>query len=721
VSKFVWSQCTPNQGILELPAGVYPDTSINLPTCYGTNVNGYTAELNIKTLTEYEYSSPPISALLFIEAFQLTGISGLPAGFSYTTNTPIWYNGGVAPSFTPTIGCVSITASTTSILNVLSQYPTGIEIPITLNGEALVNSCIPEILSPGVAGQWYPYDYSGYVLRILPSNSWGEINSFTTEITYAFDPNALTFSTPPAGCSNYTYQWYSHPGLVDHPNSYNTGDWAIIPGATSATYNPPALFSSTSFACFVTPSNNCLSGKWAEGVVKFDIPTSYGTINSEFLIQCSLENIALQLDTNSYGMGDVSYQWYFRMNNDTCPQAESSLQGWSIISGANSPSSSFQPNTPGQYTFACYVDPISANGIPAKWAEGCKTINVVPPVNIPQIQVNGLPSSCSSPSPTLTLLNTFQNFSWNTGETTSSISANQSGDYYVEVIDANGCVSQSSVTSVNCALVSPVSICVATIDSLTGHNIIVWEKPITALIDSFIVYKETSIANEYSRIGSQPYAQLSTFIDVSSNALVQSNRYKLSVRDTCGVESTLSPNHKTMHLTLNVGVGGTVNLIWDGYEGINFGSYNIYRGTSPENMSLLTTIQSSLTSYTDLLPPSGTVYYQMEIVIPGCNPTAISFLRSLSNIANVVNTGVEDLLLTDVRIFPNPTSMGITLQSAQLQAGEDLQLLDQVGRVVLSTSLQGASTFISTSTLASGIYFIRLPKHPGFSRKIVVQ
>ena len=40
----------------------------------------------------------------------------------------------------------------------------------------------------------------------------------------------------------------------------------------------------------------------------------------------------------------------------------------------------------------------------------------------------------------------------------------------------------------------------------------------------------------------------------------------------------------------------------------------IYRGTSPYNMSLLTSIASTYSTYSDLNPPLGTAYYQVEAV-----------------------------------------------------------------------------------------------------------
>ncbi|MBC8343238.1 MAG: T9SS type A sorting domain-containing protein, partial [Bacteroidetes bacterium] len=48
------------------------------------------------------------------------------------------------------------------------------------------------------------------------------------------------------------------------------------------------------------------------------------------------------------------------------------------------------------------------------------------------------------------------------------------------------------------------------------------------------------------------------------------------------------------------------------------------RGTHPDSLLLIDSIQSSLNSYTDLSPPSGLLYYQVGVVMPDtCSPTIL--------------------------------------------------------------------------------------------------
>ena len=157
-------------------------------------------------------------------------------------------------------------------------------------------------------------------------------------------------------------------------------------------------------------------------------------------------------------------------------------------------------------------------------------------------------------------------------------------------------------------------ICIVLVDSNTNKNLIAWERPNTAVIDSYKVYRETTQSGVYELVGAKSQNQLSVVIDQKSNPFQRAYLYYLSIVDTSGKESKVGNIHKTVHLTANKGVGNEVNLIWSHYQGFQFSTYKIYRGTTPTNVVLLDSIQSGLNSYTDLNPPSGLLYYQIGVV-----------------------------------------------------------------------------------------------------------
>jgi hypothetical protein len=245
---------------------------------------------------------------------------------------------------------------------------------------------------------------------------------------------------------------------------------------------------------------------------------------------------------------------------------------------------------------------------------------------------------------------------------------------------------------------------------LTNNIRVVWEEPITTAIDSFLIYKESNVSDMYTLVGSRAYDSLSVWIDPVSNPAVQAYRYKITALDTCGVETPLSDFHKTIHLTINQGVGGAWNLIWSHYEGISFGSYNIYRGTSSSNMTLLTTIQSNLNSYSDLTPPTGNVYYQVEIVNQNtCTPTkSTNYSSSKSNIVTNNQGSINELTREVMRIYPNPTNSKLTIEISNGLIGKEYSITDFSGRELRRSIFNSVQEKIELNSLSNGVYFIHV-------------
>lgn len=254
---------------------------------------------------------------------------------------------------------------------------------------------------------------------------------------------------------------------------------------------------------------------------------------------------------------------------------------------------------------------------------------------------------------------------------------------------------------------SNVDICAVGVQN--GNNKIAWEKPISNSIDSFNVYKESSQAGLYDLIGSTNYADSGLFTDINSNPNIQSYRYKISSVDTCGNESPLSPEHKTIHLTINQGVGQDWNLIWNHYEGYNFTTYNIYRGTNPNNLTLLTSIQSTLNSYTDQTAPAGVVYYQIEAINPnGCDPQkAVNYASSKSNIANTETSGINELA-PKISVYPNPAHYEISIYIGYELIGTRFTINDIAGQIIHEDHFKESEHKVDISTLENGVYFIKI-------------
>lgn len=78
-------------------------------------------------------------------------------------------------------------------------------------------------------------------------------------------------------------------------------------------------------------------------------------------------------------------------------------------------------------------------------------------------------------------------------------------------------------------------------------------------------------------------------------------------------------------------------------------------------MQLLTQIQSTLGSFTDLNPPAGNVYYQIEIVSPHpCYPDSI-YSKAKTNY-NTSKSTIADISTTDNIGFENTDNNALQLR-----------------------------------------------------------
>jgi hypothetical protein len=330
---------------------------------------------------------------------------------------------------------------------------------------------------------------------------------------------------------------------------------------------------------------------------------------------------------------------------------------------------------------------------------------------VPVITASGNIGSCFSPNIVLTATGGYQSYVWNTGSVTDSIHTASSGSYTVTVTGSGGCKAVSLPYSLNLSFIPQFQICLVSVDSATGRNEVVWNKPSLVGVDSFFVFKETNQFNVFSRIGGVGAHDLSTLIDPNSNPQQQADRYTIAVLDTCGNVSLQSTPHKTIHLTINSGLGGVWNLIWNAYEGFTFPSYNIYRGTSSGALQFLASISSGNTSYTDLTPPSNVTYYQVEAVNPiGCNPTRSSgYNSSRSNIIQANNTGINTAVQDPINVYPNP-STGVFYFTG-VKTGNTIEIYNMMGQIILSLSADKESYPVSLGNQAKGVYSYRVSDH----------
>ena len=305
----------------------------------------------------------------------------------------------------------------------------------------------------------------------------------------------------------------------------------------------------------------------------------------------------------------------------------------------------------------------------------------------------------------------FASYTWNDGTKADSVNVTDNGSFWVEVMDTNGCFATSDTIDIN--VWKPYqedSICIITVDSL-NRNQIIWNKTTEKRTLEYGIYKENAVSGDFDQIATVPATGvLSVWSDPNSDAGVTSARYKISVIDSCGNESELSEQHKTMHLTINAGINDEVNLIWDGYEGIDLTTYEIWRGSSPLQMFKIDDVPAANFTYTDINAPVGLLFYKIVVVNPYvCNPTVgktegiEAYGRTESNVVDYAQTD-------NVIIYPNPWQgqTRVVWSNADLDSYE-VSIYDAVGRLV-HYEADVAQTYydLYQNDLPSGVYAIEL-------------
>lgn len=241
----------------------------------------------------------------------------------------------------------------------------------------------------------------------------------------------------------------------------------------------------------------------------------------------------------------------------------------------------------------------------------------VVPAYTPVISISGALTPCQSSSATLGVTGNYSAYEWSNGIAASTVTITEPGYYWVSVIDSNGCTGTSEMTHVGISdlITETPSICMVGVEN--GHNLVVWEELSDPDVSYYKLYRENNQANVFEPLAMISADSLNAYEDMTADPTVRAYRYKITAMDSCGGETPMSAMHKSVHLTINRGIGNSWNLIWSHYEGFEFASYNLYRGTANNNLQLIQTMPSNLNSYTDnLTSMDDALFYQIEVVLP---------------------------------------------------------------------------------------------------------
>lgn len=269
------------------------------------------------------------------------------------------------------------------------------------------------------------------------------------------------------------------------------------------------------------------------------------------------------------------------------------------------------------------------------------------------------------------------------------------------------------------------------IDDTTGKHRIRWQAPSATDTDiiGLNLYKETSVAGKYILL-EQLAPSVTSYIDLTSSPDAKASRYIMTYELAYG-ESDRSAAHMPIHVMINRGIGDFWNLIWTRYEGVTVDSYRILRGSSPEALAMIDEVSGNMTSFCDVNPPAGPLFYAVEIINPAsayapqqaASRAVATGAYSRSNVVvasgdasvnlverievfsvngeNTINYSQTQTLDLQARVFPfNAT---LTSPNWIVVSGEDIATVDARGRVTATGRGNGQATVRACAIDGSGV------------------
>jgi len=274
--------------------------------------------------------------------------------------------------------------------------------------------------------------------------------------------------------------------------------------------------------------------------------------------------------------------------------------------------------------------------------------------------------------------------------------------------------------------IGPVTeICLATVDTNSTHNIIVWERASQTSvnpIDSIKIYRVTLLGAD-TLVGVVHYDSLSQFSDYSADPNLRSYRYRIAGVDDQGVEGPMSLPHQTMHFGL-LAQGDSIRLRWTPYIGKPFSVYDcmIDSAGSQQGWQWVNSTANNIdTNWWDKATPSDWTNLRYLVKLSGvtqCSATkAQDHNTTRSNRATITepnpNGIFEEAGIKELSIFPNPVNESSKLIFSSISWSPiEIFITDAMGRKIKQynqINVLGQHTInVNLEGFNSGIYNIVL-------------
>jgi PKD repeat protein len=511
----------------------------------------------------------------------------------------------------------------------------------TLNSTAnsgIITATIPAGALAGVA----------YQIQVVSSNPAITGSPNGTNIIINGPPTAsISAITSINICTGETvgFAFSGSAGNIQWQQSTDAINYTNIVGAINSTYTSLPLISNTYFRAVIT--NNC------------------GTSNSTSILVTISSGITATIIQSPSG-------------NNLCngPITLSIPSGYVNITWSNGQmaTSTIVVTTPGDYS-------VTANTV-----SGCpvtsNTVSIIETTPTPLLVNPTGPITLCSGTATLTAQSGFNNYSWNSGQFTPTISVSSGGNFIVTAIDANGCLSTSNPVEISIGSSVPIIITPANAAICSG------DPAVLTASTGFISYLWSNGAT------------------TPSISVADAGFYSVTGIDANGCN----------------GASTSVSVVKSEYPIANFiytqtAGFTLQFDNSSQNAINQQWIFGSIGSSPDVNPqysfPGNGVYPVTLIISNPCGEDTI--VKTIV----VVPLGFQgsDALGFHVSISPNPFNSFINLQSILSYPSDiKISLTDMMGKVVLNKSWNSLTenNVLEVPDVPNGLYILSLQSARGF-------
>lgn len=436
----------------------------------------------------------------------------------------------------------------------------------------------------------------------------------------------LYFTAGTSPCTIYCYD----PTQIISGTNPSTIATISAGGVTDMQVYNNSLYIGGSFTSVNTVSSGVVA---ANNIIRYSVPFPAASFSTSPGSLCGLGTMT----TTNTSTGATSYQWYVN-GTPYATSTNTTVNAWTYTSPT--------PFVAGTFT-VCLT---AINGLIRDSVT--QVINTLANPIPPTISALGSTTFCNGGSTTL-LCSASPNYSWSSGQTTSSISATTSGTYYCNAVAANGCATPSTNSITVTVYANPTA-------SITASG------PTTFCAGDSVTLTGSGAPN-YSW---SPTGSTSSTINVNSTGA-----YMLTVTDSNGCIGTA-----TQSVTVNPLPTPTITQVG---ADLTTGTYSTYQWLL--NGSIIPTANTQTWT-----PVSNGNYQVVVFNASGCSDTSAVFIW--------MSTGMSE--------FTNGTGYTITKVDGTirvtLEKNDRVEVYDLLGNLVYSSTQQYHSIAVTP-----GVYVIR--------------